>query len=432
MKQLVIMGIALSLGCMGKRTISNEAAEGEAPEGEVSRGQVMSRPTFQAILFIEWGMDDAQLEPAYTELTQAGLQVSAPMRKRFRPVDMRVDEDGRFHFLDSARAIVRYDAASGFEGRTSLARSGTADVIDFAAGRGHYYLLLGGPGQTVTLACMDHAGAEVWARPDIENDMVKPDRVILARNRLIIASAADTTRMVELSVKDGSTVERHQVGQGGIRWFAAPDGMLVSTTFFRKERRRGVVLYDPASKRESAAMAGKELFGPLLSVFGTDAAYNVHVYGTALNSSSPGLFRVSPRGQLLHEESLGWMLVDPEKRIFVVNMERMSVRLRVAGEEDREATIPLPDTLAPHAPSRMDLVGAGLDELIFDLHDPSGQIHQRVALHLSTEAVSEVAVGAGAVIPGQQSARTWQVGADGSVYVPVASAEGLGIVRINW
>jgi hypothetical protein len=214
-----------------------------------------------------------------------------------------------------------------------------------------------------------------------------------------------------------------------MRPFAAPDGALVSATYFPKENRRGVLVYQPEGGRESAAVADAVLYGPLTQAIGTNAAHDLYVFGQGLNEAWPSLIAVGADAKERKRVALAALLVaGPGRPVISAHFAGSELQLSLNGQPKR---VELPARLREHLPSRLVLVDADAERAVFDLRDQVGYSADRVALRFATGALEEVSTGGAALVPGLQSVETWQVGADGRVYAVVTSEEGVTVVVIE-
>ena len=398
----------------------------------------MSGLHFQLAAFIRWGTSETEPEleinPHYESMPMGGLQTSPLVRQRIRPLLLRLDTHGGFHVWNAKDASITSLAAEGtFRSKISLPADDGARLIDYAAGDGRLYLLMTSQQEhTGEVRCIDSSGAVIWSQAHAVSGA---NTLALMGQRLFVSGKSQPTKVWELDIANGKTVREHQLQQGMIRPFASADAVLVSSTFFRQQRRRGVVIYHPADGKERSSIAAPELYGPLLSAFGTDRAQHIYLYGTAHKSTVPAIFQVDHSAKLVRTEPLQSVVLGPGQQILAVRLgeERFQVQVFAAGKSaPRGIDIERPAALQGKAVKQLQVVGTGENQLLLDVVRDTGSIDKRMSLDLTTFAVREVAdTDDVRTVYGLQPVQTWQTGADGEIYIPVTSASGLAIVRTS-
>lgn len=381
-------------------------------------------PMFEPVLFVKWGGGPDEATPRYEEIAAGGLQARPPDRSRAAALPLRLDAQGGFHLHSPEDgAILAFGPDGCFAGRTPLSPRA---VTDFAAGVDRYHCVFrertGGG-----LVSVDRAGAVAWRREDLDRSV---DRVVLTPRGLFACARSAPERLVHLDPSTGATVRELELEHEAIRPFAAPDGALVAATYFPEARRRGVLVLDPETGKEAARVGDKELYGTLLSIFGTDAEHNVYLYGATLGDRSPSLFVVGADAQVRLRAPFDALLASGSgRRAVMARFTGSDLHLTWSGEGGQTVQVAWPERLRARVPEGVALVEADEERAIFDLRGEGGPT-ERVALRLATGALEPVSA-AGAVVHGMQPVTTWQVGADGRVHVPVTSEEGVSVVRLE-
>lgn len=380
---------------------------------------------FEPLLFIRWGAAPDEATPRYSEIVAGGLQARPPDRRRVEPLRLRLDAAGGYHLHSPGDgAILAFDAQRRFAGRVKLPAAG--ELRDLAAGPAAYVALVDEAGGRALIA-FDRAGAAVWRRTDLE---AGADRLVLARSGLFVAASTRPGALIEIDPATGETRRRHELPHEAIDPVAAPDGAIVAAAYFPEERRRGVLVYEPATGKAAASAAGPELYGTLLGVIGATAAHELIVHGPLRGDPRAWLFTIGPDAQVRRRIGLDALLAPQPGDVVAGRFGDGALVLDGKGA-GLPATILLPEALRSISVERLTLVEADPRRIVVDVRNPDGVTAERRALDAATGQLAPVVTGgAPALVPGMQPRATWQVAADGRVLVPVVSEAGLAIVAI--
>jgi hypothetical protein len=388
-------------------------------------------PKFEPSLFVKWGSGPGEATPLFEDLASGGLQARLPNRKQAAALPFRLDAQGGFHlFSPGDGAILAFDSRGSFDASTRLDTAGVGAAVDFAVGAERVYILFRGRPRGVILISVNRAGVVQWRREDLDRAM---DRVVLTARGLFVGARLKPERLIEIDPVTGAIVAQRDLAHAVIRPFAAPDGTLVSATYFAETRRRGVLIIDTETGRETAAVAEKELYGPLTRAFGTDAAHDLYLYGSAPGELSSSLLVVAPDAQVRKSVPFDALLSPgPGRPVVVARFSGSELHLTGLDGGSTTMHVELPEPLRARLPERLALIEVDAERAVFDLRDEVGFSAERMALRFETGAIEPMTMmGGSAVVPGMQPLETWQVGADGRVYVPVISEQGVTVVRID-
>jgi hypothetical protein len=383
---------------------------------------------FQQVMFVKWGSGADEATPRYEEVVAGGRQSRAANRKLVAPLTLRLDQQGRFHLYSpgDGAILARQHAVVG---RTSLDAS-DSEAIDFAPSTDGYHVLFRDPARAALLVSIDRSGAVRWRRNDLASE---PDRVVLTPSGLFVGGRLTPESWLQIDAETGSTIGRLELTHVAMRPFIAPDGALVSATYFPELRRRGVLVVDPNTRRETAAVADKQLYGPLTRAFGTDAAHALYLFGQAAEQTSSSVLVIGSDAKLQHSLPLDALFAPGPGRP-VVAARFVGSEIHLLGLHGAKSTeqVALPARLRDLMPERLTLIAADRRQLVFDLRDELGFAADRVTLDRVTGAIEPVGTADDcALVPGMQPIETWDVSAEGAVHVPVVSEEGLSVVRID-
>ena len=378
----------------------------------------------ESMLFIRWGAGPGEATPRYAEIAAGGFQAQPHARRRIEPLRLRLDTAGGYHLHSPGDgAIFAFDAQRSLVGKIKVPVAG--EVWDLAAGPAAYVALVG-EGRRVLVA-FDRTGAVVWRRDDLEGGV---DRIVLARSGLFVAASSEPAGLIELDPSTGATRRRHDLPREALDPVAAPDGAIVAAAYFPEERRRGMLVYLPATGQVKAVAAGAELYGTLLGVVGATAAHELVVHGALRGDPRASLFVIGPDAQVRRRVGLDALLVPRPGEAVAARFGDGTLVLDGNGP-GLPATIPLPDALRALPVERLTVVEADPQRVVVDVRGSDGVSAERRALDVTTGQVTTVASGTTpALVPGMQPRTTWQVAADGRVLIPVVSETGFTIVSI--
>lgn len=253
-----------------------------SPHGIPEPIAAMTEPT----LFIRWGTGPDEATPRLSDSAAGGLQVDRQVRRQIAPLRLRLDPAGGYHVHSPGDgAVLAFDPQGRFVAKVALA----GDVVDLAVTADRYVALVDeGRGRAVLAIGRDQPSG--W-RAEVDDGV---DRLVAAGDAIFLSRSLAPTALDELDAATGAKRGTRALGHDAIDPVAAPDGTIVAATYFDSARRRGVLVFDPASGRTAVAAADAELYGTLLGAIGATAAHELVVYGPTRSDAAAAIFTLGP------------------------------------------------------------------------------------------------------------------------------------------
>ena len=396
---------------------------------------------FERVATVAWGELPLTLvqDPPFSELLpDQARSVPAPIRLRLGPKSSVHLLGGEPTSLDSAqpRRLVHLDASGSQVGSVSLPPPAEGESLaDYAVAEDLTCYLLDvvrapGPGARLTAVAAD--GDIRWSR--ITSSVTADGLALVGSSRLLL-SETGSPRALEIDISTGDMVDTIEWGLPANHLYAAGDDAVALVLYDPEANRRGIGHVDLSSHRFTKLVGGRELFRWLLAPIGADSAGDIY----AVNDSRVArISAVDGRVDVLTtfdaivatpgDEQLFTSRVDPAEPAIVVVDE-----YDPAGELIGEYRLALPPSSdADHDDADWRLIQVDIDHQLYVFGgEGPGRLGSayRFAADGSRHVVesSSDLLAAGSRL---QRPYSWQLGADGRLYLPVLSQGGVTVVRL--
>ncbi len=406
----------------------------------------MSEPTAPLVTFIPWSPGGAGLHGELTEAYVTSFTMGQIIPKAHQPLDLWVVGQGKYGVgaqrENVARAQEKYAileaggaAIVGLNGdnnttfRTQLDQGGR--ILDFIALKDSYLLLR--KQKEIFIERVEMDGAMQWSRFLSDDDLKDADQLLWNGQRLFVTSGRSQADLLEIDPGTGNTIKKIVRDAGGKPSVLIAGDRVLTVAYFPEARKRGISIYDLNTGEEDARPFDNQWYGPLATAIGADDQNRVTMFTIPAFGAETGLLRLDGEGKLDNKwRTIGFATGTDHKAIYSGNVRDNKLTVQRWQSKSMEISWEIPVDLLKEAPKgRFEYAGPDASQSHqFYFRDDMGYYHS--ALSCGSDGKVEVRKFAeGEIITRMQPASTWLVQSDGAVLIPVTSAKGLSILRIE-
>jgi hypothetical protein len=409
---------------------------------------------FFVLASVPWGDGARQIQPRLQDYPSFAIASEAQKQQIHAPVRLRLGAARSLHVLnedyrdlgsESSACVTHLSAAGAWEGKTPVppppAGAESRRIEDFAVDPDHNSFFL----ESLTLdgeRCqrlvkLNKGGELVWeSRESLDEQAGRGRLFIDDQARLYRVSRPH--RVVQIDAGDGRAFGSIDLrAHAEEKLFVGPAGVIFRTMFLETHNCYAMAAYDAASGREQVVAGDATLYGVLPYCFGVDGQRRFYAYQSPRQERAGALVRAPFTDEGVDIHLLEGLVVQSDHPVvFTYFMEGASAVITryEAGGARGELILSVPDEFEEKAAENCRLIRV----------DEAGRFHLLVGERPQSTGILLILGEGGelleavspapklrALMSAAQPFRSWQVDAEGNVYIPVLQPDSLNVVCLT-